>query len=110
LRKIGKSIGIALALPRQEPGQRARVGRSREPVARLRGDGDNPVPPGRDSDDAADEWKAAIVQKARAYAISRDHEVLDERLRPVRRLRAKVAQSVPVENRRGIDGRKVQRA
>ena len=104
LRRVGR-----LSL-REIAGQRPRVRGRRQAIARLGRESDDAIPPLGRLHHAADRRGRAAVEEPGADAVGRDHQILDERLRAVRRLRPQVAQRLAVEERLHLDRLEIERA
>ena len=107
--KIGKAGRVDHAAPGQKCVQRGSVRGQRQALPRLGRQCDDPVPALRRAQHPAQRRHTLGVKIFRGDAVGRDHEVLDQFLRPVPFVRHQVGEFPVVEHRPGFQRFQVQR-
>ena len=87
-----------------------RVGLRRQRLVKLGGDLHDPAPAFGRAEDPAHRRKPAAGQVACRHAVGRDHELLDQLLGAVLRIRPQVGQHVAVEDGPRLERLEAQRA
>ena len=98
-RKVGKAHRVKITALGQESVQRSGIRRERQRVSRLGRQRDDPVPALGGTQHPAQRWQALLVEISCGYAVGRNHEILDQFLRPVFLVRQKISQRTIVEYR-----------
>ncbi len=109
-RQHGKVLRIGLAPIAQELGERLAVGPLREASAVVRCKLHEPRPSLRRADDAPQGRRAVPLEEPRDHPVGGDHELLDERARPVALARLHVEHLAVREHRLRLVGLELERA